>query len=246
MSRIVREITIICVLVGLLGAIGGMPEAQSAIPIPRAPLATCSIQHHCYGRARWVSERSASTGSGGDLLISCLLSPEPQKNFTTQEMWQGTNNSLTGSDWVEQGASYGYPRGGHWYWFWADRTPVHGYREHDLQFPAVAFHVPYSIEIFYNWGAGVPPHTWSVEENTLLIGVSKDNPSPGRYLAAGTELTNRGGKSKGIITSLAWLDTHHARHLGWGGASTQDTGGRTTTKWLGRGHIGISWTSRNC
>jgi hypothetical protein len=145
------------------------------------------------------------------LYFYCLYSPNTSSNFTTEEMWQGTDSDPYGDYWVETGGAYGYPKGDSRYWFWADERPGYGYSEHDLSSPAADLETVYSTLLAYEGS-----DSWNVYVNGSEVGHSVDNPPYGYYLSAGTEITAASGaRSVGHDNYLAWYDTSDNLHYGW-------------------------------
>ena len=77
---------------------------------------------HCYRIANWPGAEH-NDGSRGYVYLYCLYRPNTSQNFTTEEMWQGTNSDPSRSSWIETGAAYGYPQGDTCDWYWADKPP---------------------------------------------------------------------------------------------------------------------------
>jgi hypothetical protein len=149
-----------------------------------------------------------STGNYGiqaGFVSNCLLQPQDNSDFLTQEVWDG--DALY---WVEAGQFSGYdPINNHAYysreWFWADQRPGGGYHEH---FPAAAFSGTTGVLIMW-----LGDNEWGIYENGMPQQLSTSQPQSitqngDEY--AGTEYSASGPagiEDQGEFTGLQYIDT---------------------------------------
>lgn len=165
-----------------------------------AEAATCSPSNssHCYGRAIWTDTDGPVYGIRETLNVSCL-GPENAptgSNFVTEEEWLGTDNTA-GSDWVEVGMAYGFPKGSTRYFYWADKRPSHAYSEHDLTISA-SLHTNYVDEI--TWAGS---SSWRVYRGSTELGKSTLNPGSSLWESTGEETTSAKAAAAATMTNLA-------------------------------------------
>jgi hypothetical protein len=232
-TALVRLAVLFTALLATIALIGltGMVSAEAAGMVSaKANAATCSTASHCYGIARWESSPETA-GSAGSIDSTCLWVGDPSTDFVDQEIWQGTDSAPYADYWVEAGETYGNPNGGVRSWFWARNRPgSNGYAQF---FPSGTVNLSTSYEFQFSWVSGT--NEWQV---TAPWGTSTatSNPPYGKWLQAGSEITDNSNRTNGDISSLDYLDTSFSEHFGWSGASVHDLGGDTTTTWVGSGN----------
>lgn len=138
-------------------------------------------------------------------------------DFVDQEMWVGTNADGTGTYWVEDGISRGWPQSASAgiYWFWADNRPCCGYFEHDF-LVAIRTSTTYTAKINF-----IGNDSWNVyrDGNLLSPGTSVSNPAPSNFLQSGLEATNTNAHVNGTGTSLQKRSAGGTSwSYGWSGA----------------------------
>jgi hypothetical protein len=165
--------------------------AATVIGIGATPARACTQSSHCYGIVLWTSTPDYYGGIAALQASRLEQSNTPTVNtgdFANQEMWVGTNGSNSGSYWVEDGMSRGYPQSASAgiYWFWADNRPCCGYAEHDF-LVTIRTSTTYTAKINY-----IGNNSWNVYRDGGLLspGTSTSNPPPAHYLSSGLEATN--------------------------------------------------------
>lgn len=207
---------------------------------PAGPAEACSLSSHCYGVAAWYSA-PADNGSGGDIYFNCLYSGNPSTDFTTEELWQGTDNSTGLNYWVELGGSYGWPEGSKRFWFWADNRPNGGgYHAH---YPGGSLSLGVTYFVGVTWAGN---NTWDVQGPTWSA-LSTKNPFSGRSMETGAEITNNTAHAVGNIKDLYYLDTAGNLYPGWPGASIRPPSSIITSiSWVSSGHNELAWSTGSC
>jgi hypothetical protein len=195
---------------------------------------TCDLNNHCYAVALW-GNATTNHGSSGTIEFDCLRTGNTGNKFVNEEMWQGTDSSGSGAYWVEVGGRYGWPNGDSRYWFWADNRPNGGgYFQH---FPgtSISLNIEYPLSFQYDGN-----NDWLVLGPNFSA-TSTANPANGKYLAAGTEITDDTAHSAGNTRFLAYDDTSGNSIGDWSGAGLDQVGTLATPSWVGSDKSNISW-----
>jgi len=196
--------------------------------------ASCTLSSHCYAIADWFNTPSTH-GSGGTLTSHCLYNGGAPNYFTTQEIWQDTDNASNFQYWVEGGAIYGYDVATR-HWFWADNRPNGG--GFNIHFPALSFSLNTSYGIGFTY---IGNNEWDVTVGSQHVGYSTANPPSGLALEAGTEMTTTDVRSVGKISNLSWTNTSGVVTNGWSGAGVH--GGGPATASMNSSKTEVDWST---
>jgi hypothetical protein len=154
-------------------------------------------------------------------------------------MWEGTNNSGSGSTWIEEGAVTAPGRR----WFWANYYPGATQLYVYYQGPSVSLNTTYLAQMYYaggkDWTILATPQGQSTWE---LDATAHYQPLYTRFLATGTEYTASGDRTVGSSSSLQYERTNNTWG-DWWNAKPEDLGpSHYATASMPNGHE-VAWSS---
>jgi hypothetical protein len=138
----------------------------------------------CHGATRW-DPAVDNTGAIAFISTSRLSIVDPCTQTAYNTLWEGTANSVSFADWIENGIHVGMhfdgTCGNGVQFYWADKRPGHPYEEHYTG-GAVGFNQDYAFRILH-----VEASRWEVARNGSPIGYSDENPCCSLAVQAGAE-----------------------------------------------------------
>jgi hypothetical protein len=178
-----------------------------------------------YATADWSTTMGATThapqNQGG--YANMYIAPGVAYDWSSgghinQTIWVATDNSTSvGTYWVEGGYTYGYGGSNVLTYYWAHRSPIYGYAQHNITSitPAVGYWEPIQIKYVGNNAWNIC-YNWKVETGPDSSSTATGN-GPWSYgMVTGLESTSQTSYlTNAKAFSLQWLDLQGVWHTGW-------------------------------
>lgn len=181
------------------------PPAEANVCMPNPPY------DRCYAITDWTPAfPSPYTGAIAYIKTSQLVTPSPNTDFATSELWVCTQITPC-AQWVESGVIHGVspvdpdpPLS----WFWAEQNRIGQFIEHYAGLPGFSFGTTYAVKISYNGGDKFAVY----RDGAFLANSTPQQPLPASVLQAGTENTRDGNLVSG---SASCLQKRHSDNTSW-------------------------------
>ncbi|WDL99695.1 hypothetical protein [Alicyclobacillus sp. ALC3] len=201
--------------------VAGITFALAMMSLPALAYAATgpSPNGHYYGVAQW-NNATTNEGAYADLYISSGSAADyASGGHINQTVWEGTNYSSTGSDWVEGGYTYGYHGANVLTYYWAQNNPTTGYSDHRVTSttPTVGNWEP--VEVYYigndTWDVDFDWSTQTDSDGTHTVATGQ--PPYSNYMATGVESTSSSSTLSGAYSSgMEYENTSGTWSSAWG------------------------------